>query len=61
MEDLHETLNKETENIKENQSEMKNSLNESKNIQDGINSTLEEAEEQISNLHTGHSNGKQLG
>ena len=39
---LIETLNKETENIRKNQSEMKNSITESKNILEGINSRLEE-------------------
>ena len=46
MDDLSETLYKEREKVRKNQSEMKNSV---KNILDGINSRLEEAE-QISNL-----------
>ena len=37
----HNTFNKE---IKKNRSEMKNTVNEIKNIPDGINSRLEEAD-----------------
>ena len=49
VEDLSETLNKEIENIKTNQSEMKISINEIKNTLERIN-RLEEAEEWISKL-----------
>ena len=50
MEYLSETLNKEIENIKKNQSEMKNSTIEVKDTLDGVNSRQEEAEKWISNL-----------
>ena len=49
MEDLSETLNKETENIKKNQSEMKNSITKIKSTLGRIN-RLDEAEEWISDL-----------
>ena len=49
MEDLSETFNKEIENIKKNQSEMKNLITEIKNTLEGIN-RIEETEEQTSNL-----------
>jgi len=49
VEDLIETLNKERENIK-NESEMKNSITEIENTLGGINSRLEEAKEQTSDL-----------
>jgi len=42
--------NKEIENLKKNQSEMKNSITKNKNTGEGINSRLEETEEQISDL-----------
>lgn len=35
----------EIENVKKNQAEMKNTINEIRNILDGINKRLEEAEE----------------
>ena len=44
------SLNKEKESIKKNQLEMKNSINEIKNDQDGVNSRLEEAEKWITDL-----------
>ena len=47
VEDISKTLNKQ---IKKNLSEMKNIINEIKNIPDGKNSRLEAAEEWISNL-----------
>lgn len=47
VEDISESLNKE---IKKNRSEMTNTVNEIKNIQDGINRRLQEAKEQISDL-----------
>ena len=56
VEYLSEALNKETENIKKNQSEMKSSITEIKNKLKGLNSRLEEAEH-ISNLED--SKGKQ--
>ena len=49
VEHLSETFNKEIENIKKNQSEMKNSIAEIKNTQERITSRLEKAG-QISNL-----------
>jgi len=49
VKDLSETLNKERENIK-NESEMKNSITEIENTLGGINSRLEEAKEQTSDL-----------
>ena len=48
MEDLSETFNKEIEEVKKNQTEMKNSVTEIKYTLEGI-SSLEEAEE-TSNL-----------
>ena len=52
VENLSETLNKETENIKENQLEMTNLIIKMKNIPDGINTRLESTNEQISDLET---------
>ena len=49
MDELSENFSKETENIK-NQSELKNTIAEMKNILQGIISRSEDAEEQISNL-----------
>ena len=50
MEELSEILNKGIRNIKKNQSEMKNIINEIKNTLEGIISRLEDAEECNSNL-----------
>ena len=50
VEDLSETLNKETKNTKKNQTKMKNSINETKNTLIGVNSRLEEADERITVL-----------
>lgn len=44
-EELKSDFNKETENLKKNDSEMKNSTNVLKNALEGINSKLEDAEE----------------
>ena len=60
MGDLSETLNTETENIKKNQSVTKNTITDIKNTQDGINSRVEEAEEQISDLEKTVMKSKQL-
>lgn len=49
MEDLSKTLNRDKENIKKTQSEIKN-FTEIKNTLNGINSRLQEAEEQICDL-----------
>lgn len=49
-ENLTETLNKEIENIKNNQLEMKNTITEIKSIPEGINSRREEAEKPGSDL-----------
>ena len=46
VEELSENFNKEIQNIKENQSEMKNTLTEIKNTLQGINSGVDEAEDQ---------------
>lgn len=48
VQDLHEILNKDTENIKKNLPEMKNSITEIKNMVDGLSGRLEAAAEQIS-------------
>ena len=50
VQDLHETLHKEIEDLRKNQLEIINSLNEIKNTPSGINSKKEEGEEQINNL-----------
>ena len=50
MEELSEAFNKEIENIKKNQSELRNTITEIKNTPGGINSWLEDAKEHISNL-----------
>ena len=47
VEDINEAL---TTKIRNNISEVKGSLNEMRNIPDGMNSRLEEAEEQINDL-----------
>ena len=47
VEDISETLNTE---IRNNIAEIKGSINEMRNMLDGINSRLEEAEEQINGL-----------
>ena len=50
MEGFSKTLNKKTENPKKNHSEMKNPITIIKITLDGINSTLKEAEKQVSDL-----------
>ena len=47
---MQETFNKDVEELKRNQEMMKNTINEIKNIPDGINSRIMEAEEWISDL-----------
>ena len=53
MDELGENCNNEIEDIEKNQSELKNRLIEMKNIPEGINSRLEDAEQCISNLRQG--------
>ena len=43
-------MEKETQNIKKNQSEIENIVTEVKNTLEGINSSFDEAEDQISDL-----------
>ena len=43
-------FNKELENVKKNQSELKNTVTEKKNILEGIDSRLDDIEEHISDL-----------
>ena len=50
MEDLSKTFNKEIENIKKNQSEMKNSITKIQNTLEQIDSRLQEAEKLSSDL-----------
>ena len=50
MDEHSENFNKETENIKENQSEKKNIITEMKTFSRGINSRLQDAEEPVSDL-----------
>ena len=47
---MHETFNKDVEELKRNQATMKNTINEIKNTLDGIRSRITEAEERISDL-----------
>ena len=49
-EKLQEVFNKELENVKNNQIELKNMVNEMKNTLEGINTRINEAEEWISKL-----------
>ena len=50
MDELSENINKELENIKRNQSEMKNTILETKNLLEGLNSRVDHTEEWISEL-----------
>ena len=50
MEEIQEMFNKDLEELKSNQTMMKNTINEIKNYLKGINSRITEAEEQISDL-----------
>ena len=50
MEKIHETFNKDLEELKSKQTEMNNTINEIKNSLEGINSRITEAEERISDL-----------
>ena len=50
MEDISETLTIEIKEFKRNHSEMKNAMNEIKNRPDAMNSRLEEAKEQKSDI-----------
>ena len=51
MDELSENVNKELEDIKKNQSELKNTIMETKNSPDGIESRVDDAEEWISKLN----------
>ena len=50
MEKIQETFNKDLEELKSKQIMMNNIINETKNSLEGINSRINEAEEQISDL-----------
>lgn len=50
IEELREHFNTEIENVKKNQSEMKNTIAEMENILEGINNRLVNTEERISYL-----------
>ena len=50
VENLRETLNKEIDHTKKNQSDMNNSITEITNTLDGINNRLEKAEEWVSDM-----------
>ena len=50
IEDLSKNFNKEIENVKKKQSEMKSTITEIKNTSEGINSRLDIAEDWISDL-----------
>ena len=50
MEKIHETFNKDLEEIKSKQTMMNNTISEIKNILEGFNSRITEAEEWISEL-----------
>ena len=50
MEKIHETFNKDLEDLKSKQTMMNNTINEIKNSLKGINSRITEAEERISDL-----------
>ena len=50
MEKIQETFNKDLEELKSKQTVMSNRINEIKNSLEGINSTITEAEERISDL-----------
>ena len=56
MEKIHETFNKDLEELKSKQTEMNNTINEIKNTPEGINSRLTEAEERISDLEDNSGN-----
>ena len=47
---MQETINKDVEELKRNQATMKNTINETKNTPEGINSRITEAGERISDL-----------
>ena len=47
---MQETFNKDLEKLKRNQAMMKKTINEIKNILEGINSRITEAEERVSDL-----------
>ena len=51
--DLEELRNKHLEELKNNQTEMNNTITEMKTTLEGINSRITEAEEQISDLEDG--------
>ena len=50
MEKIQETFNKDLEKLKSKQTMMNNTINETKNTPEGINSRITEAEERISDL-----------
>ena len=50
IEKIQETFNKDLEALKSKQTMMNNTINETKNSLEGINSRITEAEEQISDL-----------
>ena len=50
MEKIHETFNKDLEELKSKQTMMNNTINEIKNSLEGINSRITEAEKRISDL-----------
>ena len=57
MDEHSENFSKELENIKKNQSELKNTITENKNSQERINSRLDDTEEQISDWSGQQSRG----
>ena len=50
MEKIQETFNKDLEELKSKQTMMNNTINETKNSLEGINSRITEAEERVSDL-----------
>ena len=50
MEKIQETFNKDLEELKRKQTMLSNTINETKNSLEGINSRITEAEERISDL-----------
>ena len=50
MEKIQETFNKDIKELKSKQTEMNNTISESKNVLEGINSRLNDTEEQITEL-----------
>ena len=50
MEKIQETFNKDIKELKSKQTEMNNTISESKNVLEGINSRMTEAEERVSDL-----------